>query len=107
MCGNDVDQALVNFAADADWARQQGVQVERFNLAQQPMAFAQAAEVKAALERSGEAALPLTVVDGELKLSGRYPLRDELTQWLGLDAAAPATRCCAPKAVTAGVSKCC
>jgi hypothetical protein len=26
----------VNFAADVDWAKQNGAQVERFNLAQQP-----------------------------------------------------------------------
>ena len=32
VCGTDVDQNLVNFSADADWARQNGVQLERFNL---------------------------------------------------------------------------
>jgi len=84
VCGFDVDQALISFAADLDWARQQGAQIERFNLAQQPMAFAENAEVKSALERSGEAALPLTVVDGKVALSGRYPFRDELAQWLEL-----------------------
>ncbi len=40
VCGVDVDQALVSFTADVDWARQHGAQIERFNLAQQPMAFA-------------------------------------------------------------------
>jgi hypothetical protein len=30
----------VSFAADVDWAKQNGAQVERFNLAQQPLAFA-------------------------------------------------------------------
>jgi AhpD family alkylhydroperoxidase len=84
VCGVDVDEALVGFAADLDWARQQGAQIERFNLAQQPMAFAENAAVKRALECSGEAALPLIVVDGAVALSGRYPVRDELRQWLGL-----------------------
>jgi AhpD family alkylhydroperoxidase len=83
VCGVDVDPALLTFSADLDWAKQQGAQVERFNLAQQPMAFADNAVVKAALEREGEAALPLLLVDGQAALSGRYPLRDELAKWLG------------------------
>ena len=84
VCGVDVDQTLVDFAADLDWARQQGAQIERFNLAQQPMVFAENTAVRSALERSGEAALPLIVVDGVVALQGRYPVRDELMQWLGL-----------------------
>ena len=35
VCGVDIDQALVSFAADVDWAKQNGVQIERFNLARQ------------------------------------------------------------------------
>ena len=89
VCGQDVDQALVSLAADLDWARQQGAVVERFNLAQQPMAFAQNTTVKSFLERSGAEALPLVLVDGEVALAGRYPNRAELTRWAGLAAAAP------------------
>lgn len=81
VCGVEVDQKLVGFAADVDWARQNGAQIERFNLAQQPMAFAENAVVKGLLERSGEGALPLTLVDGEMALAGRYPGRDELARW--------------------------
>ena len=40
VCGVDVDQSLVNFSADVDWARQQGATAERLKLAQQPMALA-------------------------------------------------------------------
>jgi hypothetical protein len=59
VCGVEVDQALVSFAADVDWAKQHGAHVERFNLAQQPLAFAEHPTVKAFLERSGQEALPL------------------------------------------------
>ena len=84
VCGIEVDQALVSFSADVDWAQGRGAKIERFNLAQQPMAFADNAAVKAALERGGEAALPLVVVDGGVALSGRYPTRGELARWVGL-----------------------
>lgn len=98
VCGVEVDQALVGFAADVDWARQNSAPIERFNLAQQPMAFASNTIVKGLLERSGEGALPVTLVDGELALAGRYPSRDELARWAGIvPAAAPAATaggCC-------------
>lgn len=84
VCGVDVDQALVNFSADVDWAKQGGAKIERFNLAQQPMAFAENPTVKGFLERSGAEALPLVLVDGEVALAGRYPNRAELSHWTGV-----------------------
>lgn len=89
VCGVDVDQALVSFSADVEWAKQNGAQIERFNLAQQPLAFVENATVKRFLESSGQEGLPLILLDGAVALSGRYPSRDELSDWLGI-AAAPA-----------------
>lgn len=105
VCGVEVDQALVAFAADVAWAQKCGAKIERFNLSQQPMAFAENAVVKAFLERSGAEALPLVLVDGEVALAGRYPNRAELARWAGLvlltgDEAAKSGGCCSG-------SKCC
>lgn len=86
VCGADVDQSLVTFAADVDWVKQNGAQIERFNLSQQPMAFAESAIVKGLLERTGQTALPVTLVDGQLALAGRYPSREDLARWAGLQA---------------------
>jgi hypothetical protein len=98
----DVDQKLVSFTADVEWAKQNRAHIERFNLAQQPMAFAENAVVKGFLERSGAEALPLILVDGEVALAGRYPNRAELARWAGIvqavataEAAKPAGGCCA------------
>ena len=103
VCGTDVDQKLVDFSADVDWAKQQGAQIERFNLAQQPMAFAESAAVRGLLERSGESALPITLVDGEVAFAGRYPSRDDLARWIG--AADLVTAAAAP--ANAAASRCC
>ncbi len=84
ICGPEVDQALVDFSADVDWLKRAGGQVERFNLAQQPMAFVENAVAKAFLERSGAEALPLVLVDGEIALAGRYPTRKELARLAGV-----------------------
>jgi len=84
VCGVETDQALVTFSADVDWAKQNGARIERFNLAQEPMVFAENATVKRFLERSGQEALPLILVDGEIALAGRYPNREELARWAGV-----------------------
>lgn len=101
VCGVDVDQQLVTFSADVDWAKQNGAQIERFNLAQQPMAFAENTVVKSFLERSGAEALPLILVDGEVALAGRYPNRGELNRWAGISAPSsqqePTAACCSGK----------
>ena len=97
VCGVEVDQQLVSFAADADWAKQNGAHIERFNLAQQPMDFAQNTIVKGFLERSGQDSLPLVLVGGEFALAGRYPTRAELARWAGIEISPPASSqsgCC-------------
>jgi hypothetical protein len=104
VCGADVDQALVSFSADAGWAKLNGAQIERFNLAQQPMAFADNAVVKGFLERSGHEALPLVLVDGEVALAGRYPNRTELARWAGVSQTSAETK--SPDSCCSG-SKCC
>ncbi len=96
VCGVDVDQALVTFSADVAWAKQNGAHIERFNLATQPMTFAENPVVKSFLERSGAAALPLILVDGDVALAGRYPSRVELARWAGITepAAESKSACC-------------
>jgi hypothetical protein len=84
VCGTEVDQALVDFSADVDWLKHAGGQIERFNLAQQPMSFADNAVVKAFLERSGAEGLPLILLDGGIAMAGRYPSRKELARFTGV-----------------------
>jgi hypothetical protein len=79
-----VEPHLARFAADLKWLQTQGVAVERFNLAQQPGAFAEDQSVRAGLESNGEASLPVIQVNGEIKSSGVYPTRAELAAWTGL-----------------------
>jgi len=123
VCGVDVDQKLVNFAVDFDWARQNGAQIERFNLAQQPCAFARNAVVNAFLQSVGEEALPLILVDGKFALAGAYPSRQQLAAWAGIEharslaaipvvvtaSASSRSGCCAAGSAQAAsaASKCC
>jgi len=84
VCGPSVDPKLVRFSADLEWLKTSGASVERFNLAQQPAAFVEHAAVKQALAARGEAALPLVLVEGEVKCAGAYPSREQLADWAGV-----------------------
>ena len=104
ICGPEIDQHLVDFAADLDWLKREGVDVKRINLAQEPALFAANEQVKSILQDSGVEGLPVILVDDEMQSSGLYPDRTKLAQMAGIavtDAgdgatAAPAASCCAP-----------
>jgi AhpD family alkylhydroperoxidase len=84
-----VDPALVRFAAALKWLQDQGVEVRRFGLAQNPAAFVENEAVRDALTKTGEAALPIVLVGNTVAASGRYPERDELAARLGLASTPP------------------
>lgn len=81
VCGPAVDPALAAFAADLRWAGENGATVARYNLAQEPGRFAGHDEVRALLAEGGQDVLPVVVVDGRVRSSGRYPARTELAGW--------------------------
>ena len=89
VCGPSVDPQLPRFAADLGWLKAQGVSVERFNLSQQPAAFAEDHAVGSVLETKGVAGLPVVKVNGEVRSSGVYPSRAELAAWAGIGGPAP------------------
>jgi len=88
VCGPEVDTKLVQFAADLDWLKAQGVIVQRHNLSQNPAAFVENEAVKTALTERGEAALPVLFHNGRIAVTGRYPERSELAALLSLKATA-------------------
>jgi hypothetical protein len=88
VCGPQVDTKLVQFAADLDWLRSQGVVVHRFNLSQSPAAFVENELVRTLLVEKGEAALPVLLVNGKVESNGVYPNRSNLAVWFKLDSAA-------------------
>ena len=89
VCGPSVDPELARFGADLAWLSEQGVGVDRFNLAQQPQAFAANSQVVALLSQSGVAALPLVLCNGNVLTSGSYPSREALAAAAGLAEAIP------------------
>ncbi|MFH1499736.1 MAG: arsenite efflux transporter metallochaperone ArsD [Verrucomicrobiota bacterium] len=85
VCGPNVDPTLPRFAGLLAQLGGAGVKVERYNLAQQPLAFVQNPAVKALLDSpAGADALPAIFIDGELVLKGSYPDQPTRAAWMRL-----------------------
>lgn len=107
VCGPSIDPALPRFAADLDWLRSRGVQVDRWNLAQQPAMFLGNATVKLALAHHGTACLPLILVNNQLVSQGFYPPRDQLAEWTGVATARAALPVQESQGSCCGGKSCC
>jgi hypothetical protein len=81
VCGPNVDADLVAFAAMLYQFQSHGVEVQRYNLGQQPLAFVQNLTVRNLLETEGVKVLPLIFWDNLLHLHGRYPNKSERSEW--------------------------
>lgn len=91
ICGADVDPVLPRFAADLEWLQTQGVNVERYNLAQRPGVFVANESVNAALHAEGSGSLPLILLDGKIISRAVYPDRIALAAYAGIHVAAEPT----------------
>lgn len=89
VCGPQVDPVLLRFAADLEWLKEQGHQVDRFNLAHDPAEFASQPRVQQLLAEAGVECLPLVLVDGQLVSRDDYPNRENLARWTGSRLTAP------------------
>ena len=91
VCGVDADTVLIEFSSDIDWLQKNGVEVQRFNLAQEPAAFINDPLIKAEINEFGESCLPLLVLEGTVISRGVYPDRKQLQSLTGIEPLQPAT----------------
>jgi len=91
VCGVDVDPVLVQFVADLQWLTEQGVAISRYNLSQDPQAFAANVDVVNEMEVSMDR-LPIVVVDGHVISTGIYLSRQQLAQKLEISDSKPAMK---------------
>jgi arsenite-transporting ATPase len=101
VCGPSVDQQLIAVREDLRWAETQGATVARHNLTSDPNAFVANPKVTGLMQAFGEKALPVLVIDGEIRAHGSYPTRDQLVTLLDETATVTAP---APKSSGCGCS---
>jgi len=86
VCGPDVDDKLVDFANDVKWVKAQGIEIQRHNLGQEPEAFKSSPEVISRLQSEGSDILPILTIDGSIVVEGEYPNREQLIDFLDIEA---------------------
>lgn len=85
VCGPTVDPVLVKTNEAILSLQKQGVEVTRYNLAQQPQEFMANKTVSELLQKEGSKAMPITLVNGELFRTGAYPSYEEICKTLGIE----------------------
>lgn len=85
VCGPTLDPVLVKMNDAVLALKKQGVEVERFNLAQQPKEFMANKTVAELLHKNGKKTLPVTLVNDQVYKSGEYPSYEELCKALGIE----------------------
>ncbi|NCO84292.1 MAG: arsenical resistance operon transcriptional repressor ArsD [Nitrospirae bacterium CG22_combo_CG10-13_8_21_14_all_44_11] len=85
LCGPSIDPILVKMNDAALALIKQGVEVERYNLAQQPKAFMENKRVAELLHKNGKKSLPVTIVNGEVFKTGEYPSYEDICNALGIE----------------------
>lgn len=107
VCGPDVDPVLPQFAADLDWLKNQGHDVQRYNLAQQPQAFIENKSIHELLSTEGTDCLPVVIVDGQIVSRKVYPSRDKFSAWTNSSTAGPILTIATPDGGCCGTTGCC
>lgn len=84
LCGVSVDPELLRISAIFNKLKNSNVQAERYNLSNAPMEFIKNKEINKIVGDQGVGVLPITLVDDEIVLMGRYPKNEELMRLLDL-----------------------
>jgi len=85
LCGPSIDPVLVKMNDAVLALKKQGVEIIRFNLAQQPKEFMANKKIADLLHKNGKKALPVTLVNGEVFKTGGYPSCEDICKALGVE----------------------
>ena len=84
LCGVGVDPELLRISTVLNTLKENGVEVQRYNLTSAPKEFVNHKAVAEFLNKFGPDKLPVVMVDDFIVITGRYPSNEEFTDWLEL-----------------------
>lgn len=84
LCGVGVDPELLRISTVLNNLEKKGIKVERYNLTSAPQAFVMNKVVNKFIKEKGVKELPITVIDGEIVITGRYPKNEEFVKLLDI-----------------------
>ena len=80
LCGVGVDSELLRISTVIKTLEKNGIVVARFNLSDAPQEFVKNKVVNDFLIERNMDGLPVTILDGTIKISGRYPTNEEFAE---------------------------
>ncbi|MDW2797575.1 arsenite efflux transporter metallochaperone ArsD [Clostridium boliviensis] len=84
LCGVGVDPELLRISTVLNTLKNNGVNVDRFNLSNEPQEFVTNKIVNSFVKEKGVEGLPVIVLDGEIIITGRYPSNEEFVKLLNV-----------------------
>src|SRR5699024_5759398 len=84
VCEPSVDPELIRMAAVTENLKAKGYDITRYNLANEPHAFAESTVISQLLKEKGQDVLQVTVVEGEVKKVKEFLKNEELQELTGL-----------------------
>lgn len=84
LCGVGVDPELLRISTVLNTLKKNGVNIDRYNLSDAPQEFVNNKVINNLLNTDGDKKLPVTVLDGEVVITGRYPTNDEIVKLLNV-----------------------
>ena len=94
LCGVGVDPELLRISTVLNTLKQNGIEVQRFNLTSAPAEFVKSKAVTEYLQKFGPEKLPVVTVEDIIVITGRYPTNAEFTSWLDLSGDVLGVQCC-------------
>ena len=94
LCGVGVDPELLRVSTVLNTLKENGIEVQRYNLTSAPMEFVNHTAVAEFLKKFGPEKLPVVMVDDFIVITERYPTNEEFTSWLELSPELLATEDC-------------
>jgi len=82
VCGEDVDDALVETAANVKWLKSLGYEVNRHNISNDGVAFKDYPVAVEKLKAEGVDSLPYILVNDQIVMAGSYPTKTEWMKFL-------------------------
>lgn len=85
VCGPSINENLMLFTSAMEALNSvKDLVAVRYNLSNNPQAFVANEKVSALLQERGASALPITILNNEIKKVGEYPSLDEITAYTGI-----------------------
>lgn len=82
VCGPSIDTELMRMATVINSLKAKGIEIKRHGLSSEPIDFVTNKVVNGLLQTEGAEVLPITLLNGEVAKTMKYPTNEELSNWL-------------------------